>query len=99
MEEQQLNIQQLITNPLFKTFHSIGLIDEVALRNHFIKSEYKELRQTQSQLNSIFTLSEKYLLSFMQFIQSYSENVKTNQSKSQFLTAIKQAFKQSVNNL
>ena len=52
LEEQQINIQQLIANPLFKTFHSIGLIDEVALRNHFIKSEYKELRQTQSQLNS-----------------------------------------------
>lgn len=64
MEEQNINLEQLITNPLFKTFHSIGLIDEVALRNHFIKSEYKELRQTQSQLNSIFTLSEKYHLSF-----------------------------------
>jgi hypothetical protein len=64
MQEQNINIEQLITNPIFKTFHSIGLIDEVALRNHFIKSEYKELRKTQSQLSSIFTLSEKYHLSF-----------------------------------
>jgi hypothetical protein len=64
MLDQNVNIEQLITNPLFKTFHSIGLIDEVALRNHFIKSEYKELRKSLSQLNSIFTLSEKYNLSF-----------------------------------
>jgi hypothetical protein len=64
MEKQQINIQQLISNPVFKTFHSIGLIDEIALRNHFIKSEYKELRKNQSQLDSIFTLSEKYHLSF-----------------------------------
>lgn len=64
MADQQINLEQLIANPLFKTFHSFGLIDEIALRNHFIKSEYKELRKTQSQLNSIFTLSEKYHLSF-----------------------------------
>lgn len=64
MENQNINLEQLLTNPIFKTFHSIGLIDEIALRNHLIKSEYKQLRKTQSQLSSIFDLSEKYLLSY-----------------------------------
>lgn len=64
MENQNINLEQLITNPLFKTFHSIGLIDEIALRNYIIKSEYKHLRKTHSQLSAIFELSEKYHLSY-----------------------------------
>jgi hypothetical protein len=64
MENQNINLEQLITNPIFKTFYAIGLIDEIALRNYIIKSEYSKLRRTQSQLSAIFDLSEKYHLSY-----------------------------------
>ena len=64
MENQNINLEQLITNPIFKTFYAIGLIDEIALRNYIIKSEYSQLRKTQSQLSAIFDLSEKYHLSY-----------------------------------
>lgn len=64
MENQNFDLEQLITSPLFKTFYSIGLIDEIALRNYIIKSEYTQLRKTQSQLSAIFDLSEKYHLSY-----------------------------------
>ncbi len=64
MENQDFDLEQLITNPIFKTFYSIGLIDEIALRNYIIKSEYRQLRKTQSQLSAIFGLSEKYHLSY-----------------------------------
>ena len=64
MENQNINLEQLFTNPIFKTFYSIGLIDEIALRNYIIKSEYSQLRKTQSQLSAIFDLSEKYHLSY-----------------------------------
>ena len=64
MEKQNFDLAQLITNPIFKTFHSIGLIDEIALRNYIIKSEYSQLRKTQSQLSAIFELSAKYHLSY-----------------------------------
>ncbi len=64
MENQNISLEQLIANPLFKTFRSFGLIDEIALRNYFIKAEYKHLRKTKSQLTSIFDLSEKYHLSY-----------------------------------
>lgn len=58
------NIAHLLANPVFVEIKSLGLIDELALRNYYIKSEYKELRKTQTQINSLFTLSEKYHLSF-----------------------------------
>ena len=64
MENQNLDLEQLITNLIFKTFYSLGLIDEIALRNYIIKSEYSQLRKTQSQLSAIFDLSEKYHLSY-----------------------------------
>lgn len=59
-----LDIEQLISTPLFKTFHSIGLIDEIALRNIIIKAEYQHLRKTHTQLSAIFFISEKYHLSY-----------------------------------
>lgn len=64
MKNQNFDLEQLITNPVLKTFHSIGLIDEIALRNYIIKSEYKQLRKSHSQLSAIFELSEKYHLSY-----------------------------------
>lgn len=64
MENQNINREQLITNPIFKTFYSIGLIDEIALRNYIIKSEYSQLRKKHSQLSASFELSEKYHLSY-----------------------------------
>lgn len=64
MENQNINLEQLITNPIFKTFYSIGLIDEIALRNYIIKSEYKQLRKSHTQLSAIFDLAEKYHLSY-----------------------------------
>ena len=64
MENQNINIEQLITHPMFQTFHSIGLIDEIALRNYVIKEKYKQLRKTRTQLDAIFDLSEKYHLSY-----------------------------------
>jgi len=64
MENQNINIEQLITHPMFRTFHAIGLIDEIALRNHVIKVKYKQLRKTRTQLDAIFDLSEKYHLSY-----------------------------------
>ncbi len=64
MENQYIDLEQLITNPIFKTFYSIGLIDEIALRNYIIKSEYNQLRKKHSQLSAILELSEKYHLSY-----------------------------------
>ena len=64
MSNQFPNIEHLLANPVFAEIKSLGLIDELALRNYYIKSEYKELRKNQTQINSLFTLSEKYHLSF-----------------------------------
>ena len=63
MDNSQLNIEQLLSNPSLKEFQSIGLIDERALRNYLIKYEYQELRKTRSQLSAIFFLSDKYHIS------------------------------------
>ncbi|OGU63270.1 MAG: hypothetical protein A2499_07240 [Stygiobacter sp. RIFOXYC12_FULL_38_8] len=64
MSNQFPNIEHLLADPVFEEIKSLGLIDELALRNYYIKSEYKKLRKTQTQINSLFTLSEKYHLSF-----------------------------------
>lgn len=64
MNDYLENIERIIDNPSFKIFHSLGLIDEIALRNFLIKSEYKSLRKKYSQLDSIFFLSDKYNLSY-----------------------------------
>lgn len=63
MNNSQLNIEQLLSNPSLKEFQSIGLIDERALRNYLIRYEYQELRKTRSQLSAIFFLSDKYHIS------------------------------------
>ena len=58
-----VDIDEVIENPLFKQFHSIGLIDEIALRNEIIKREYKSLRKSNPTFGAIFLLSEKFNLS------------------------------------
>lgn len=64
MNNPQLNIEQLLNDPAFKEFQSIGLIDEIALRNLIIRNEYLLLKKTKTQLSAIFDLSEKFNLSF-----------------------------------
>ncbi len=64
MNNSELNIEQLISDPSFKEFQSHGLIDEKALRNLKIRSEYMLLKKSKTQLGAIFELSEKYKLSF-----------------------------------
>ncbi len=60
----ELNIEELLSNPRLKEFQSIGLIDEIALRNLIIRNEYIMLKKTKTQLGAIYELSEKYKLSF-----------------------------------
>jgi len=54
----------LLSDPSFNKFNSLGLIDPIALRNLIIKSEYRELRKKETQIESIFLLSEKFHLSY-----------------------------------
>jgi hypothetical protein len=58
-----VNITEVINNPYFKEYLSLGLIDEIALRNEIIKSEYKSLRETNPTFDAIFILSEQFNLS------------------------------------
>lgn len=64
MNNTELNIEQLLQDPTLKEFQSIGLIDEIALRNLIIRNEYIMLKKTKTQLGAIFDLSEKFNLSF-----------------------------------
>ncbi|MCK9426785.1 MAG: hypothetical protein M0Q21_12160 [Ignavibacteriaceae bacterium] len=54
----------LLSDPSFNKFNSMGLIDPIALRNFIIKSEYRGLRKKETQIESIFLLSEKHHLSY-----------------------------------
>lgn len=58
------NIPPLFTTSEFQTLKELGFIDEIALRNFLIKSEFKKLRETQPQMEALFNLSDKYQLSF-----------------------------------
>lgn len=58
-----IDISEVISNPYFKEYLSLGLIDEVALRNLIIKNEYKSLRLYNSAYESIYILSQKFNLS------------------------------------
>lgn len=64
MNNTELNIAKLLHDPTFKEIQSSGLIDEIALRNLFIRNDYAILKKTKTQLGAIFELSEKYNLSF-----------------------------------
>lgn len=57
-------ISQIQSDSKFKAYKDLGLIDELALRNLKIKSEYCELRKTYNQIESFLILSEKYNRSF-----------------------------------
>ena len=59
-----IDIAQIRNESKFQKYHQLGLINELVLRNLKIKSEYLELRKTQSQIESIFQLSEKYHRSY-----------------------------------
>lgn len=59
-----VQFEELLSNPFFLNLQSFGFIDEIAIRNFIIKSEYKKLRETQPQMEALFNLSEKYRLSF-----------------------------------
>ncbi len=63
-ESPKDNLQTVLSNPLIKTLHSYGLINELVLRNLVIQSEYLELRKKHRQIESIFILSEKHHLSY-----------------------------------
>jgi Mor family transcriptional regulator len=64
MQLEKLNIDNLLTDNKFKEFYSLGLIDEIALRNLQIKNDYNQLRKSHSMIESISQLSQKYFLSF-----------------------------------
>jgi len=63
MNDIQLNINHLFEDSKFKQFYNLGLIDDIALRNITIKSEYRKLRKTKSMPQSIEILSQTYFLS------------------------------------
>ena len=64
MKNHPLNIYDLLSDPNLKVLYDLGFIDEIAVRNHIINSEFKQLRKTNSQIESIFLLSHKYHLAF-----------------------------------
>ena len=64
MNQQQLNIEHILNDNKFKEFYSLGLIDEIAVRNLKIKYEYSKLRKNNSMYSAIAILSSKYFLSF-----------------------------------
>jgi len=64
MQLEKLNIDHLLTDNKFKELYSLGLIDDIALRNLKIKNDYHQLRKSHSMVESISQLSQKYFLSF-----------------------------------
>jgi len=64
MKLKETDILKILSHGKFEDFHSIGIIDEIALRTYLLKYEYKELRKMHTQFESIFILSQKYNLSF-----------------------------------
>ena len=57
------NIEELLSDPFFLELKDYGLIDEIALRNLMIKTEYRELRNRLPLGESIYQLSLKFFLS------------------------------------
>lgn len=64
MQLEQLNIDHLLSDNKFKELYSLGLIDDIALRNLQIKKDYFQLRKSHSMIDSISALTQKYFLSF-----------------------------------
>ncbi len=63
MNDTQLNINHLFEDSKFNHFYNLGLIDDIALRNLSIKTEYRKLRETKTMPVAIEHLSQKYFLS------------------------------------
>ena len=57
------DLNKIIENPVFKEFKSLGIIDEIGVRNLKIKKDYKELRSQYSIFEAEAILAEKYILS------------------------------------
>ena len=64
MQLEKLNIDHIVGDNKFKELYSLGLIDDIALRNLQIKKDYNQLRKSHSMIESISQLSQKYFLSF-----------------------------------
>ena len=58
-----LNLDDILTEPIFLRIKSYGLIDEIALRNLIIKNEYRTLRHKLHLGDAVYELSQKYFLS------------------------------------
>ena len=63
MKDDFINFEELLSDPFFLELKAYGLIDEIALRNLMIKSEYRTLRNDLSLGESIYRLSLKFFLS------------------------------------
>jgi hypothetical protein len=64
MRIHEINIVEISSEVKFQEYYQLGLIDEVAFRNYRIRAEYQKLRETETQIEAIFQLTEKYFLSF-----------------------------------
>jgi len=57
------DLKKIIENPVFQEYKSLGIIDEIGVRNLKIKKEYQELRSRHSIFDAEEILAEKYCLS------------------------------------
>lgn len=66
MEQVNQIIQQIkdeVSELTFEKLYSLGLIDEIALRNLIIKTEYNRLHKSHSVYGSVNILSNRFHLS------------------------------------
>jgi hypothetical protein len=64
MKLKETDILKILSDGKFEDFHSIGIIDEIALRTYLLQYEYKQLRKMHTQFESIYILSQEYNLAF-----------------------------------
>ncbi len=57
------DVQKIIEDPVFQKYKSLGIIDEIGVRNLKIKKDYQELRSGYSIFEAEEILSLKYCLS------------------------------------
>lgn len=57
------DVQEIIKEPKYREYKSLGIIDEVGVRNLKIKKDFKELRKVQTIFQAELILAEKYNLS------------------------------------
>lgn len=63
MNQLSEEIKNLVSDSNFTKLYSLGLIDEIGLRNLIIKTEYKRIRKSKSLYDSINILSNRFNLS------------------------------------